>query len=157
MPYRTWCSGVLIYRGTWKFSLWAALRQKHIFPMRWFRFRQKNILFGGRAKPCNLCTVCHLNLPTAAEVDFGRFIPRKWHFSDCSINASPICVFASGRSVNEVLWLVKRRISPLNPKVKFDLTVEWNTRYACVKFAFLRCEWNFCCRKSYGKKSLCDF
>ena len=32
---------------------------------------------GGRAKPCNLCTVCHLNLPTAAEVDFGRFIPRK--------------------------------------------------------------------------------
>ena len=93
--------------------------------MRWFRFRQKNILFGGRAKPCNLCTVCHLNLPTAAEVDFGRFIPRKWHFSDCSINASPICVSASGRSVNVVLKSISKvtflLIFPVNLSLKSKL------------------------------------
>ena len=140
--------------------------------MLWFRFRQKNALFGGRTETRNLCALRCLNLPTAAEVDFGRFIPRKWHFSDCSINASPICISASGRSVNVVLKSMSKvtflLILPVNfsfksklrqkqlrqyPNTFFSLIFPplfcWNTR-KCVS---IRCVFAAYWRKNQRKKS----
>ena len=67
-----------------------------------------NLELGGRLKnQIDGCPAAETHISDAVI----SLMSEKCHFSDRSINASPICISASGRSDNAILKLIKNNFS----------------------------------------------